>query len=461
MKNKITVKHQGIPLAITQEKNNRFVISDYSSGRRLRHVRTTEAEARDKAKEICELMAGGKKDLLELSPYESEIHLALNTLPPGLSLSQAASIIANACKIVEAAEIVPACRARYDTRPKKVKPKKVDEAVREFLARREARVSKRRYRTDECYLGIFSKAFGARWLHGMTTLEIKDWLNSRGWMPKTKNDAACLVRLMYSDAIERNHAVENPARIKREKIKSSDVEIFSPEQVERMLNAVEDELKPFLAVTFFSGLRKEEASRLSVLQVRDGLKSGAIFLPGSCAKTGRGRSVTICDNLRAWLQRYLPVDGPLLPVEWSGMESLDELPGHVERRSGVPWKRNAARHSFGTYHLRLTGDPAETVKLMGNSLAQLDRHYHSRADSVTPEAAEKYFRIMPATEAGIVIPMPTPGPAAEPTPAASAAGVMPSCQQSHRHIVRLSCVSRRRRSPRVQSRAGRLWRVCV
>ena len=68
MKNKITVKHQGIPLAITQEKNNRFVISDYSSGRRLRHVRTTEAEARDKAKEICELMAGGKKDLLELSP---------------------------------------------------------------------------------------------------------------------------------------------------------------------------------------------------------------------------------------------------------------------------------------------------------------------------------------------------------------------------------------------------------
>jgi integrase len=349
-------------------------------------------------------------------------------------LSQAASIIADACKLVEAAEIVPACRAWRDTRPNKIAPKKVDEAVGEFLARRKARVSERRYRSDECYLGIFSKAFSSRWLHGVTTLEIKDWLDSRGWMPKTKNDAACLVRLLYSEAMERNHAVENPARIKCEKIKASDVEIFSPEQVERMLNAVEDELKPFLAVTFFSGLRKEEASRLSVFQVQEGLKAGAIFLPGSCAKTGRGRSVMICDNLRSWLQRYLPVDGPLLPVAWSGMKRLDDLPRYVERRSGVTWKRNAARHSFGTYHLRLTGDPAETTKQMGNSLAQLDKHYNSRADSVTPQAAAKYFGILPSTEADNLIPMPKQEAASEPASAAPTAETIPSRQQSNDRI---------------------------
>jgi hypothetical protein len=45
--------------------------------------------------------------------------------------------------------------------------------------------------------------------------------------------------------------------------------------------------------------------------------------------------------------------------------------------------------------LRLTGDPAQTVKEMGNSLAQLDRHYNSRADSVTQEVAKEYFEVMP------------------------------------------------------------------
>jgi uncharacterized membrane-anchored protein YhcB (DUF1043 family) len=45
--------------------------------------------------------------------------------------------------------------------------------------------------------------------------------------------------------------------------------------------------------------------------------------------------------------------------------------------------------------LRLSGDPAEVVKQMGNSLAQLDKHYASRSDAVTQESAAAYFAIMP------------------------------------------------------------------
>jgi hypothetical protein len=81
---KIKVRHQGIVLEITQEKENRFIIADYSSGQRVRHVRTSEAEAREKAKKICEATAAGKKDLLELSPYESEIRAAFDALPGGV-----------------------------------------------------------------------------------------------------------------------------------------------------------------------------------------------------------------------------------------------------------------------------------------------------------------------------------------------------------------------------------------
>ena len=48
--NKIIVRHFGIPLEITRQHDRRFVIPDYSTGERVRHIRTNEREAREKAK---------------------------------------------------------------------------------------------------------------------------------------------------------------------------------------------------------------------------------------------------------------------------------------------------------------------------------------------------------------------------------------------------------------------------
>jgi integrase len=429
MSTKIRVRHQGITLDITKEREGRYIVPDYSSGKRRRHVRTTEAEARDKAKQICELMASGQKDLLDLSPHESEIRGAFDSLPPGIRLGRAVDIVRDCCQLLEPEEIVAACRYWRDNRPnRQLIHKEVNQAVPEFLERREKKVSERRYRADDSYLGAFESKFGSRFLHEISKIEIRDWADGKGWGAKTKNDALGLVRQLYNDAIERNYTIDNPARIKREPVGGGDVEIFMPEQVQRILNSVEDRLKPFFAILFFSGLRKEEASRLSVAQVHQGLESGEIFLPGSFAKTKRSRSVSVCDNLRVWLVRYLPADGPLLPVERRSMERLDELPGYAARKSGVPWIRNGPRHSFGSYFLRLTGDPAETAKQMGNSLTQLDRHYNSRAKGVTPETAKRYFAILPPTEADNLIPMPKQEAEAEPRPAAPAAGMIPSRQ---------------------------------
>ena len=152
---------------------------------------------------------------------------------------------------------------------------------------------------------------------------------------------------------------------------------------------------------------------MSVTQVREGLLSGGILLPASMAKTNRSRTVSICTNLRAWLTGYLPSDGPLLPAEWQAMERLDELPSFASRKSGVPWLRNGPRHSFGTYFLRLSGDPGKTTAEMGNSLAQLDRHYHSHAKAITREVAERCFAVMPKVDQNIE-PMATPGLSPEP-----------------------------------------------
>lgn len=412
MAEKYQVHHRGFIVNIrrvTTAKNgitySGWEIRDYSTNRLVRHHRATLQLAKAKAKEVCECLATGKREVLEWDEHQRfSIRQALRILEPTkTTIDRACAIFAEAAKIIPPEEIVVACRAWHDKRPnRRLVPKRVGEAVPAFLNRRSEQVSQRRYRTDRSYLGMFQKQFTNRWMHEVSTLEVKDWANSKGWSPKTKNDAIGLVRLLYSDAIERGYAVENPAKIKREPLGDTDVGIFTPGQVQRILSAVEDRLKPFFAVLFFSGLRKEEASRLDVAQVREGLRSGSIYLNSSIAKTNRNRAIALPDNLKAWLTRYLPVDGPLLPECWQIMERLDELGSYAERKSGVEWVYNGPRHSFGTYHLRLFGDPAETVKQMGNSLVQLDGHYSSRAESVTREAAQEYFAIMPSLSAGVV-----------------------------------------------------------
>lgn len=99
MSNRITVRHQGVTLEITKEKEGRFIIPDYTTGERGRHVRKTKGKARDKAREICEALAKGQTGVLELSSYESDIRAAFDTLSGGIRLCQAVGIVRDCIQI--------------------------------------------------------------------------------------------------------------------------------------------------------------------------------------------------------------------------------------------------------------------------------------------------------------------------------------------------------------------------
>jgi len=419
---KIKIRHQGRTLAVYRSSTRRngtnyvsFQVPDYSSGRRRLLTFNNLPDARAKAKQLADGCQAGQYSLLALGSRESEILAALKLAEPlGLTLSRMAAIVVDAVKFVGVEDIVAACRAYRDLRPGKVIPRKVAEVVPEFLGRRKSKISLRRHKSETSFLKAFSDKFGERLAHEITTLEIKDWSDAKAWCPKTKNEILGVIRMLYGEAIERHHATVNPALIKREKVIGGDVPIFAPADVRKILVAMEDSLKPFFAMMFFSGGRKEELSRLTAAQVREGLRSGSIFMKASSTKTGRSRGITVCPNLRVWLERYLPANGNLLPERWCSQARLDVLQVHAEQQSGVKWLRNAARHSFGTYHLKLHGDAAETVKQLGNSLPQLDRHYSSRADSVTKESAAEYFSIVPTKSAKVLPIKAAPAAAQEP-----------------------------------------------
>ena len=127
----------------------------------LSHQRATLEEAKAKAREVCECLAEGKREVLDWDEQQRfSIRQALRLLEPTqTTIDRACAIFAEAAKIIPAEEIVAACRAWHDKRPnRRLVPKRVSEAVPEFLKRRVEKVSARRYRTDDSDSGNVSKA---------------------------------------------------------------------------------------------------------------------------------------------------------------------------------------------------------------------------------------------------------------------------------------------------------------
>ena len=214
------VKHRGVNVTVrrlTAVKNGvtytSWEVLDYCTGKRVRHQRPTLKTA--KAKEVCECLARGKREVLDWDERQrlalrQSLHLLSGT---GIEIDRVCGVIADALKLVPLEEILPACLAWRDSRPnKRLVPKKVSEAVREFLARRAARISQRRHKTDRSYLGMFEQKFGGLCLHEITVLQVKDWATDKCWGAKTRNDVLGLLNLFYRDMIERSHAIANPCR---------------------------------------------------------------------------------------------------------------------------------------------------------------------------------------------------------------------------------------------------------
>jgi hypothetical protein len=141
-----------------------------------------------------------------------------------------------------------------------------------------------------------------------------------------------------------------------------------------------------------------EVARVTWEQVHQGLASGSIFLQSSATKTKQSRVVPICDSLRQWLLRYSRASGLVLPVQWQAEDEMDQiyrlndLTQYVARKANLDWKPNGPRHSFCTYRIKLTGDPAGVADEMGTSMAKIEKHYRSRSNAVTVESAKEWFK---------------------------------------------------------------------
>jgi integrase len=390
----ITVKKGHATVKIYQVKNRdalAYCVSYISAtGRQRRNFANLDLAKREAAN-VAQHLADGDMEALKLTGREKQIYVEAERAiaGTGLPLHSVAHEFARAFDILGGANIVEAARWYKKTVDVDLPQVTVAEAVEALYAAKEAEGMSARYLGDiRLLLGHFAKHFQCP-LSSIQPDDLRQYLNAMkiGLVAKGNRRRMLVVLFNFAKAQGWLRAKEEtaPDALGTYKIKRRDVEIFTPSEVARLLNAADPDFAPYLALIAFGGVRREELHK--------GLKWDAInfdrrtiTVPAAIAKTGRKRKIVMPENLLEWLAPFRVKSGPIFAID--PRRRIEK----VVKASGVKWKSNALRHSFGSYRMEQTKNEGQVALEMGNSPQVVKDHYFEIVDE---HLAKEYWSIKP------------------------------------------------------------------
>ena len=189
-------------------------------------------------------------------------------------------------------------------------------------------------------------------------------------------------------------------------------------EARKLLDAAADQtgraMLPSLVLRLFCGLRTTEAVKLDWSEVRWLEKRPFVHVLAENAKSRRNRLVEIPENALAWLKLCNPPpQGHVAPGNGNVRRYCNQFARLVRRAGFGPqdgtrktsWENNYTRHSFGSYHCSLYGNPIRTAEQMGHNQNDGVLFSHYRA-MVKPGEGEAYFSLRPAGSEGNVTAFP-------------------------------------------------------
>jgi integrase len=247
-------------------------------------------------------------------------------------------------------------------------------------------------------LGRFKEDFGELPLRTITTKELETWLHALKLSAQSINNFRSRLAALFAYAEKRGYIDKNPVSV-IDKIKLVDEapEIFTPGQLQNLLQKAPADLLPTIALGAFAGLRTAEILRLEWQDID--LKRNFINVSATKSKTAKRRLIPIAPNLADWLRPYAHRSGRIYPFShrWYHF-NIDELRKAVEL---ADWPNNGLRHSFASYHLGKHQDAARLALEMGHTTPRMIfDHYR---EVVSPEESERYWNIRPAESAANVV----------------------------------------------------------
>jgi integrase len=256
----------------------------------------------------------------------------------------------------------------------------------------------RHKRTMDSCLKKFEARFGASPIKTLTGAEIKEWLSA---LPdtkvKTQNNLLGYIRNVYGIALEKELISEDPFQYVKSFPQSEKFEKeptpLTPEEAERLLNAAEPSVLPFIAIGLFAGLRTAERDELDWRDIHITGPEPEIDLEKKISKTGRRRSVPIQPALKAFLEPYVRPEGRIIPLTCNGLVAYQNAWERSVKKAGLwPWPENALRDSFVSYRYKATGSSETTSQEAGHSVGIMFAKYQKR---ISKEATEQFWNLRP------------------------------------------------------------------
>lgn len=353
----------------------------YSGGKRNRRGIADRKTAVQTANSILDSLAAGRGSITEITVQELQYY-------------QDCEARLNGTPLIKAVEFYLA----HNGLPNQ-KSKSLQEVVEEFADWNSTRnISNRQKQSYRQHLSNLRGSMGSVLINRIRSVDIDKYLNQTRWSDRTrKNHQASIVQLFKfakrSGYLPRDltSEAENAQPIN---VIKSDKEVWSVSELRQVLNAATWNILPFIAITAFSGIRAAELGRLNWSDIQ--WDEGVIHLSKNITKTQNARLAPLPDNLKAWLQPYRHLEGSIFKT--LRISTPYRALGEMAREKHIIWKPNASRHSFATYYLALTQDPAKTSLACGHSMNMLLNTYKTvyvNGRPVTRELAESYFDLMP------------------------------------------------------------------
>jgi integrase len=404
-------------------KYDLFTLAYYMDGQFKKENFGGLDDAIERGKKVVRQLKGGEFDGSVMTSQDAKAYFAAlkNLEGTGLSLESATKEIA-ACHAVLQGKVPPlvACRDYAKRHDETVVPKTVSQVVTEFLTAKEegraTRIKGKGKTVSDRYLYDLRKKLEKVSAHfnglliGLVTAEeinrfVHEIRATRGRPSKkkdgqprkpvtgrTKNNYLQAINVLLEYAKKQKYVPRDFAvmdEVDQSEETDFDIEIFTAEEITKILAAVRKEAQPALAIGAFAGIRTAEVCRLDWSEVN--LENRLIEIKKGKAKTRSRRLVPITDNLALFLNGVAEAErtGPV----WAQSEPfLFDLMRDAGKDSGVKWKHNALRHSFISYRVAKNKNVNEVAMEAGNSPDMIFKHYR---ELVTEKEAEAWFAVTP------------------------------------------------------------------
>lgn len=199
---------------------------------------------------------------------------------------------------------------------------------------------------------------------------------------------------LFNYGRKRDLCATNPVgKLDRKKLPPKEIEIYTPAEVSRLLEAADPTLIPWLCSCMFAGLRASEARKMTWGDFD--FTENFIRVRAAVSKTHRPRAIPMETCLREWLLPYRGEEQALIGLQ--GLNVLRSQLRSAHQASGVRQIKHGPRHSYASYLLARDGSVDALLLNMGHEdAATTFRHYHRVASQ---RAAKTFWNIRPS-EAG-------------------------------------------------------------